>query len=192
MKKYVISLLIVLLLSINIVSAQTEDVTVEIPGYDVTLNGTVINIVNSEYPIIVYKNITYFPMTYDYLSGIGLSLNFSNTTGLSIEKLSKVDTFNQSFLNGSNTLGDKRTAQTVPFSVKVNGTEIDNNNEEYPVLLYNDITYFPMTWRFAVTEFGWVTSWDDGTGFGIQTSSEYVVPANVVTPLYVKYEFAIL
>ena len=110
-------------------------------------------------------------MTSDYLSDIGLGLNFNATTGLKINVKSEIGTLQQSFLGASNILGSTHKAQLAPFAVEVNNKVISNNQEEYPVLLFKDITYFPMTWRFAVTEFGWTTGWDDNTGFSITVTA---------------------
>jgi competence protein ComEC len=94
-------------------------------------------------------------------------LSFTAEDGLSVSKGGQVNNLEQKFLGADNTLGSRTTASLVPFDVKVNGVSIDNANEDYPVLLYKDITYFPMTWRFAVTEFGWKTNWSDTDGFEI-------------------------
>ena len=42
-----------------------------------------------------------------------------------------------------------------------------NGNEEYPLLLFRDVTYFPLTWRFAVQEFGWSYYFDMTNGLVI-------------------------
>ena len=39
-----------------------------------------------EYPLITYKDVTYFPMTYDLCSMLGLSVGFDNNEGLFITK----------------------------------------------------------------------------------------------------------
>jgi hypothetical protein len=44
------------------------------------------------------------------------------------------------------------------FTVKVNGTIVDNSYDKYPFIIYNDITYFPMTYnisRFLGLESEW-------------------------------------
>lgn len=53
---------------------------------------------------------------------------------------------------------------TIPtFTVELNGQIVDNQFAQYPLIVYKDITYFPMTWRFAVDEFGWSYSFDHNT-----------------------------
>lgn len=147
--------------------AYPAELDVTIPEFDVTVNGVLIDTEHSQYPVITFKGVTYFPMTSDYLSGIGLGLNFSATAGLKINVKSDITDLEQNFLGAKNILGSNQKAQLAPFAIEVNGKKIKNSYEEFPILLYKDITYFPMTWRFAVTEFGWQTSWSNESGFNI-------------------------
>ncbi len=160
----------VIIILFNLVSLSafaSETVEVTIVDYDVTVNGTRILTEESQYPVLSYNNITYFPMTSDYLSGLGLKLHFSNEEGLKISNSSSIGEFNQKFLGVNTILDSKVRANIAPFAISVNGTEINNSEEEYPILLYNNITYFPMTWRFARSEFKWITAWSEEEGFGI-------------------------
>ena len=178
MKKILIQVLITLMILPSIAFADNIGVTVTIPEYDVSVNGEVIDTTHSQYPVITYKDITYFPMTFDYLNGIGLKLYFDSATGLTIAKNDTTNPYkklNQHYLGARNVLGSEHTASIATYPIKVNGKDVDNTSEEYPVLLYNNITYFPMTWRFAVTEFGWKTNWDNENGFEILTFNTVVV-----------------
>ncbi|MBR0597030.1 DUF5050 domain-containing protein [Sinanaerobacter chloroacetimidivorans] len=53
----------------------------------------------------------------------------------------------------------KSATVTIPdFPVTVNGTKVDNSYDKYPFIIYNDITYFPMTYsgsRFLGLESEW-------------------------------------
>jgi hypothetical protein len=169
MKKIlIITVLLMVLTSFSTAFGEVNtEVIITIPEYDVSVNGELIDTEHSQYPVICYKGITYFPMTFDYLNGIGLNLSYSQETGLEINVKDSVQKLQQDFLGANNTLGSKQNAQLASFTVKVNDKIIDNSAEEYPVLLYKNITYFPMTWRFAVEEFNWETSWSNQTGFGI-------------------------
>jgi len=170
MKRIMISVIVLclLLFTMGMTSVNgNKYVDVTITDYDVRVNDTLILNEESQYPVITYKNITYFPMTSDYMSGMGLELKFSNENGLKINVKDSVGEFDQSFLNASNKLGSTVRASLVPFPIEVNGKKIDNRQEAYPVLLYKNITYFPMTWRFVVDEFGWKTLWSNETGLGI-------------------------
>jgi len=172
MKKFIVLLIITTLLLSTFSFAETEEVTVTIPPYDVAVNGVKIDIEHSQYPIINYKNITYIPMTSDYLAGLGLRLSFDGMSGLTIDLAESVTPLEQNFIGVYNVIGSSHTAKLVPFDVTVNGNQIDNSKEEYPILLYKNITYFPMTWRFAVTEFEWKTQWSNSDGFSITIDKE--------------------
>lgn len=56
----------------------------------------------------------------------------------------------------------------------VNGEVIDNSKEKYPLLLFRDVTYFPLTWRFAVDEFGWNYTFDMEQGLQIASKLLFV------------------
>lgn len=164
---------------------ESQEVEVVIPDFTVRVNGETIKTKESQYPIIVYKNITYFPMTSDYLEGIGLTLSWSKETGISINKGDSVVKLEQKFLGASNQLKSRHTASVVSYPIMVNGRRIDNSSEAYPILNYKNITYFPMTWQFAVTEFGWQTKWSNETGLeiiienGPKEPSSYPITDNI-------------
>lgn len=174
MKRLIISIIFItfILSMLEFNYADTESVEIVIPEFDVRVNGILIDTAHSQYPVITYKNITYFPMTSDYLVGIGLNLSFTGAEGLKINVKKEIGKLEQNFLGASNLVGSSHTAQITPFRVEVNGKVLNNAEEEYPILLYKNITYFPMTWRFAVTEFGWSTKWSASTGFGIIIEKE--------------------
>ncbi|MFA7079011.1 MAG: hypothetical protein WC147_11470, partial [Syntrophomonas sp.] len=68
MKKKRITLLLMIIFTLGIFTvpayAASGNVKVVLPASKVTLNGTVIENATNQYPLIVYKDITYFPMTY--------------------------------------------------------------------------------------------------------------------------------
>jgi S1-C subfamily serine protease len=154
-------------------SSANSQIQVKLPGFKVTVNGTVVDNFNSRYPLLLYKDITYFPMTFNYANALGLRTEWSQTTGFGV---SKITSANASpiiqDLSGFNSLTTAYDAVIPSFKVKVNGKEINNTLEEYPLFVFRDITYFPMTWRFAVTEFGFNTGWNNNDGFSITTNAE--------------------
>lgn len=184
MKKTISLIIVIILLLTSFSFAESEDVTVTIPGYDVTVNGVKIDIEHSQYPVISYRDITYLPMTSDYLSGFGLMLSFNGQDGLTIDVSESIDSLKQNFVGVTNIIGSKHTASIVPFEVTVNGNPIDNSNEKYPILLYKNITYFPLTWRFAVTEFAWKTHWSNTTGFSISIEKEHFFEIRKIEDLF--------
>ena len=142
---------------------------IKLPTFPVTLNGRQIENATLQYPLIVYKDITYFPMTYYDCRFLSLESNYTPESGLSINKTGISGDYNGYKISGKNLTSG--TAQTATFSIRVNGKAIDNSKEQYPLLVYKDITYFPLTWRFAVDEFGWEYSFDNAHGLVINSVS---------------------
>ena len=186
MRNKVIILSLILFLMNTIItpvfnSEAATGVSVTLPTFKVTLNGVSVSNNDSKYPLIVYKGITYFPMTYYDSRFMGLETIWSNTKGLEIVKTggnwdykaSRTTTLNKSTY----------TAQIASFNIKVNGKTIDNSHEKYPLLLFRDITYFPLTWKFAVTEFGWQYTFNANQGLSINTASGNVSIGEVILPI---------
>ena len=63
-----------------------KSVPVTLPTFDVTLNGTVVENNNRQYPLLVYNNITYVPMTYYDCRFLGLETAWNQKDGLGIIK----------------------------------------------------------------------------------------------------------
>ena len=162
-----ISMVIVCMLLLCILPGQAEaagtSVRVALPGFDVTLSWTTFSNDYSKYPLLVYKDITYFPMTYHDCRLLGLTTSWSAAEGLSIDRSDEAPSVYlrevQDTRNPKNL-----TARIAGGKIRVNGKTIDNNREEYPLLLFRDVTYFPLTWRFAVEEFGWGYHFDAEEG----------------------------
>ena len=147
-----------------------EPVKVTLPTFPVTLNNQTLNNDYSQYPFLVYKDITYVPMTYYDCRLLGLKTDWSLQNGLAIDKNS--DVFNE-YERTVNSQKNRTslTAQIADGKIKVNGKTIQNNKEEYPLLFFRDVTYFPLTWRFAVEEFGWDYHFSHKNGLVISSPS---------------------
>ncbi|MFD0676477.1 MULTISPECIES: DUF5050 domain-containing protein [unclassified Paenibacillus] len=142
------------------------------PTFPVTINETIIDQVHSVYPLLLYRDITYFPMTWDYTSALGLTAAWNGQKGLSIamqDKKAVCSPLKQTLSAQANSSTGSASAIPAPFPVTVNGSLIDNTKEPYPVLFYNDITYFPMTWKFTKEAFNWQVNWDNARGYEIQS-----------------------
>ncbi len=154
MKK--ITLLLIIVLSLCFIpSTAEEEITVLIPDYDFILDTSSIYYYDSVYPILSYKDITYFPMTYDYMAALKISSSWVEGEGLFIAAHPK-DYYMGNlpiYDTTQNTKYNKATLVTYP--VYVNGIRIDNEKEEYPLFNFRGITYFPLTYRFATEEFYW-------------------------------------
>lgn len=153
MKKFIAALFGALILCVPAFALEAT-----VPQFDVYIGTDKLEFKNADYPLLLYKDITYFPMTYDYIHWLDLS---------------------SSWVDGEFYIGFHRDSEYKPvgpaawqsnpavchvelagYKIFVNGKEIDNSREEYPLLNFRGITYFPMTWRFATEEFNLKLSWD--------------------------------
>jgi len=150
--------------------AVSGDVKVVLPKFKVQLNGVRVQNDYRQYPLIVYKDITYFPMTYHDCRFLGTETKWDNKSGLEISKTEVTAAYRD--YKGSMRNGSAYTASVPNFPVKVNGKIVDNSGEEFPLLLFRNVTYFPMTWRFAVDEFGWKYRFDSNEGLVIESSNK--------------------
>lgn len=173
MKRKLAILLIMTVFTLGIyvplAQAANGSANIRLPDFQVTLNGTVIENATSQYPLIVYKDITYFPMTYYDCRFLGLESVWDSRTGLKIAKTGISWGYHKYQAAGRNSYA--YTAQIASFKINVNGRQIDNSREEYPLLVFRNVTYFPLTWRFAVDEFGWKYSFDEKSGLVVNSTA---------------------
>ncbi len=168
------------------VALADEQVTVTVPAFPVTLNGLTIEQTNNQYPSLVYKDITYVPMTYYDAQLLGLDSQWEAQSGLAIQKdgfVADQITAQQRYVpyKSATANAGSYTALRPSFAVTVNGKSIDNSKEEYPLLVFRDVTYFPLTWRFAVDEFGWNYTFDGKTGLNITPVPTTIVPDSSIS-----------
>jgi hypothetical protein len=146
---------------------------VTIPNFSVSLNELKFDSNDYEpYPLLVYQDITYFPMTYYKSNLLNLNASWTAEDGLVIIKSDSETPKEFSYETPVSARNNSiQTANIIDSKVTVNGKAIDNSNEPYPLLLFRDITYFPLTWRFAVEEFEWNYTFDDKAGLTIRADN---------------------
>ncbi|WP_157332530.1 DUF5050 domain-containing protein [Paenibacillus lutrae] len=150
-------------------AADEPEVKVTLPNFTVNLNGNIIDNEYREYPLLVYKDITYFPMTWYDSRLLGLEARWSPADGLNIVKKDVTASYRSYTKKVKN---DNTYKATVPASViTINGSKVNNAKEEYPLLSFNNVTYFPLTWKYAHDHFGWDYKWDASTGLAITSEN---------------------
>ncbi|MDQ6422246.1 DUF5050 domain-containing protein [Paenibacillus sp. LHD-117] len=115
--------------------------------------------------MLVYRDITYIPMTWNDTRMLGLETTWSQAAGLNI-KQSLVTSSYAAYKSGKRN-ANTYSAKIATSPITVNGKVIHNAKEQYPLLSFRNITYFPLTWRFAHDEFGWDYKWNAGSGLSI-------------------------
>lgn len=174
MKRKLVTAFMILVLAVGVIPsgafAAGGGVRVSLPGFDVLLNGVKVENEYRQYPLIVYRDITYFPMTYFDCRFLGVETRWDQDKGLEIDKTGITGAYRNYEGKSKNAAG---YAATVPdFEVSINGKAVNNAQEEYPLLVFRDVTYFPMTWRFCVEELGWEYNFDAADGLVINSSNQ--------------------
>lgn len=171
MKRFVL-ITIITVFVFSWISVSATDVNVALPEFDVTINGVLVENENRQFPLIVYRDITYVPMTYYDCRFLGITTLWDGETNTFSVQKGDVNTAYRDYVwQWKNE--KKHKALICEFNVAVNETPVDNEKEEYPLLTFRDVTYFPLTWRFAVEEFGWEYSFDFDSGLCIESDNQY-------------------
>ncbi len=170
--KKILAMLMVIAMALPTMSVSAKETAV-IPAFDVHFNGNKVESDFREYPLLVYKDITYFPMTYFDSRHLGLVTEWdeeTNTLTISKNNINSILTAYKS----ENKNNANNSVTICNFNIIVNGKTIDNKTEPYPLITFRDVTYFPLTWRFAVDEFGWEYSFDHENGLNINSANHRV------------------
>ncbi len=160
----------------------TDEVVVTLPTFNVRINDQLIDSSKEQYPLIVFKGITYVPMTWNISHALGIDFQWNAQTGIKITKAQVADFLKLE--SNYNNLDASYKARICKEVVEVNGRLIDNNNEAYPLLTFRDITYFPMTYQFMVTDFGTDYAYNPEDGFSIAVDSKLSI--NYPESIYVR------
>ena len=156
-------------------AAQAKGMTAAIATGPVVMNGQKIDSSTAQYPLLLYSNITYVPMTYDLCRFMGLTTEWdSDTRTLSISRSREQGAYVPDTGHTRKTGSVSVTRANNP--IVVSGVPIDNSVTSYPLFLYQDVTYFPLTFDYIVS-FGWTYTWDMANGMNI-TSLEQPVPTD--------------
>lgn len=182
-RKKIVLYAVLLTLSLNLILPPKEsiaadsNVKVTLPKFPIKLNGNKVENQYREYPLLVYKDITYFPMTWYDSRLLGLRTEWTQNDGLKIVKGNVTSSFVPDRTSHTNSSSYKATVPT--FEITINGGTVDNSKEEYPLLNYKDVIYFPLTWKFAHVEFGWDYVWSDSEGLSITSNNPQVKAVNL-------------
>ena len=161
----ILSVLVCMTLVLAASPALAKGERILIPDYKCIINNSDVYYKDSLYPLISYKDITYFPMTYDYCRALNL---VSSWTGDELYIAFKPSGGELPIYETAK--NSKYNSAVIPtYPIYINGKQIDNAKEEYPLLNFRGVTYFPMTWHYATEEFNWTTSWANRT-FTLDTS----------------------
>lgn len=157
------------LLSGVLPDAQAAELEATIVTGKVTLNGQVIDNATAKYPLLLYSNITYFPMTDALCRFMGLNISWNNEAWTL--RISAGGTRSAYVAECAPARSGTVTVTLPSYEIYINDVAIDNRIETYPIFNYNDVTYFPLTFSYAYEAFGWGYQWDAENGLRIDTTS---------------------
>ncbi|WP_040952842.1 DUF5050 domain-containing protein [Gorillibacterium massiliense] len=152
--------------------AASGSVKVTLPGYPVTLNGHTVENQYREYPLLVYRDVTYIPLTWYDTRLFGLETTWSAKEGMTIKQGPVTSSYAPYMTEHRNAAS--LTAKISSSAYTINGKKIDNTKENYPILNFRDVPYIPLTWRFAHDEFGWDYKWNGTNGLSITSHNPQV------------------
>lgn len=150
MKKLRLLFLFVFALILSASTNTFAEDKVIIPDYEFIVNGSSIYYSDSVYPLLSYRDVTYFPLTYDYCRALSLSQSFVPGDGLYIAHTPAERMALPIYEAVHNS---KEYDAVIPdYSVYLNGKKF--NNGEYPALNFRGVTYLPLTYDCATDELG--------------------------------------
>ena len=170
--KKMLAMLMIIVMVFPTISVLAKETAV-LPAFDVHFNGNKVESKQREYPLLVYKDITYFPMTYFDSRHLGIETEWDEKTNTLTISRTNINSVLSAYKSESNNPA-KNDVSICNFNIIVNGKVIDNKAEPYPLLTFRDVTYFPLTWRFTVDEFGWEYSFDNQNGLEINSANHRV------------------
>ncbi|MDF2922353.1 MAG: hypothetical protein K0R57_1267 [Paenibacillaceae bacterium] len=165
-------LLSILLSAWPVTAAAAPAVKASLPPFPVQLNGVELDQAHSRYPFIFYKDITYLPLTWNNLEALGLTYSWSKEEGLVLipawNRTAEASTEppEQDLAVNVNPSGGL-SAFVAAGPVAIGPESIDNQAEPYPFLVYRDVTYMPLTWRFAHELLGIDIRWGEEAGLQV-------------------------
>ncbi|MCP1306775.1 hypothetical protein [Paenibacillus tyrfis] len=171
--------------------AEEPSVPLQLPSFPVQVNGLKIDNERSPYPALMYKNMVYLPAKH-FEDTLGLKVAWDAARGLKISRRERPSGIRPTAESKDKAFVSRRYEAILPgFPIEVNGKSINNAGEPYPLLLVDNVSYLPMTWRFTHNEFGWRTDWSAQEGFQLITEQQKVlhrIIAEDTEALYVEAE----
>ncbi len=180
MRKIIIVLIILgILITGSISFASGKAVEVIVPDFNIEINGEVIDNQHNPYPFLSYNYVTYVPMTADYCRSLGLTISWDDPARIfSITKNNKYFNVNPT-LTANNDINETYIAEICDYNISLNGESIDNGKEAYPILLFRDIVYFPLTYSYS-QQLGLITCWDDVYGLKIYGDAPFIYDETII------------
>lgn len=164
------------------IAQASETLEVQIANVTLKIDGQEVQNLRSKYPVLLYHEITYFPITYHYMQALGLQSSYEAEKGLSVATNPKgAQKLIQDLLpaEAADQVPGTLCSAIIPsFPITVQGKAVKAQGD-WPFLLYNEITYMPATWDYMVTTMGLKLDYEQSTK--TLSLSGYTVPSSKIT-----------
>lgn len=148
MKQYKNLILMLLILLLTLISkTNAKSVDVNLPNFDIYVNEVKVENDYKKYPFIVYRGITYFPLTYDDAKFMEWNLKWvKKTRELHVVSTEQVNYQWEEYKQVKGKTKNKKImkAKTPAFKIKFGEKYLPKTIGKYPVLVYNHVTYIPL------------------------------------------------
>lgn len=141
-----------LILSLTLITkTNAKSVDVHLPTFDIYVNEVKVENDYKKYPFIVYRGITYFPLTYDDAKFMGWNLKWiKKTRELHVVSTEQVNYQWEEYKQVKGKTKNKKImkAKTPEFKIKFGDEYLPKTIGKYPVLVYNHVTYIPLVYDY--------------------------------------------
>ncbi len=167
MKKILIVFALVAIMMFPLTAHASENVTADISPFSHNIVFTDFYNYAVEYPVLLYRNVSYIPLTSSMCNELYLSVAFTPEDGLYVARgggRGNIGTERNRVLgsiNYTNPANGKVEALIPDYPVFINGREYDSKDAEYPMLNFRGITYLPLTYDIITKEFDFDFSFDN-------------------------------
>lgn len=175
MKKMFVLISIILVIMSSTVIAAENDIVASISPFKVKVNESGY-IENNTYPSLFYNNVVYIPMTYNVGEFLGMTIEWVDGYDQKVLLLTKKE--NREVIETDNVKEYGVEKKPVKANVsdctiavcKGENLDLVRGTKEYPLLMYKDIIYIPLTWDNIVEKLEWKYSFDEANVMNIETS----------------------
>lgn len=141
-----------LILSLTLITkTNAKSVDIHLPTFNIYVNEVKVENDYKKYPFIVYKGITYFPLTYDDSKFMGWNLKWiKKTRELHVVSTEQVNYQWEEYKQVKGKTKNKKImkAKTPEFKIKFGDEYLPKTIGKYPVLVYNHVTYIPLVYDY--------------------------------------------
>lgn len=175
MKKMFVLISIILVIMSSTVIAAGNDIVASISPFKVKVNESGY-IENNTYPSLFYNNVVYIPMTYNVGEFLGMTIEWVDGYDQKVllltkkEKREVIETDNVKEYGVEKKPVKANVSDCTIAVCKGENLDLVRGTKEYPLLMYKDIIYIPLTWDNIVEKLEWKYSFDEANVMNIETS----------------------